>query len=52
MKVALCLSGYFSSQKDKSSHGKDGFEHIKANILSKADVDVYMHCWNDDKKMK
>jgi len=50
MKVALCLSGYFSSQKDKSSLGKDGFEHIKANILSKADVDVYMHCWNDDKK--
>ncbi|OUU26653.1 MAG: hypothetical protein CBB97_07505 [Candidatus Endolissoclinum sp. TMED37] len=50
MKVALCLSGYFSSQKDKSSHGKDGFEHIKKNILSKADVDVFMHCWNQDQK--
>ena len=50
MKVALCLSGYFSSQKDKSSLGKDGFEYIKKHILTKADVDVYMHCWDFELK--
>jgi len=50
MKVALCLSGYFSSKKDKSSNGFDGFDHIKKNILDKADVDVFIHSWDLENK--
>lgn len=50
MKVALCLSGYFSSKKDKSSNGFDGFKHIKRHILDKANVDVFIHSWDIENK--
>ena len=49
MKVALCLSGYFSSLKDTSSKGEDGYRYIKKYILSKREeghqVDVFFHNW-------
>lgn len=47
MKIALCLSGYFNSSKDKSSLGKDGFKYIKKNILDcDCDCDVFIHSWD------
>lgn len=45
MKVALCLHGYFDSNMDPNSKGLDGYNHIKKNILDKANVDVYIHNW-------
>lgn len=45
-KIALCLSGYFNSQKATNSFGEDGFEHIKKHILDGNDVDVYIHSWD------
>lgn len=48
MKVALCLHGYFDSKMDVTSKGSDGYNHIKKNILDKADVDVIMHSWDID----
>ena len=47
-KVALCLHGYFNSKTDGSSLGEDGFEHLKKNVLSRADVDVYIHSWEPE----
>ena len=46
MKIALSLSGYLNSTRDKSSHGIDGFDHIKNKILDNNDVDVYIHSWD------
>ena len=48
MKVALCLHGYFDSKMDVTSKGSDGYQHIKKNILDKADVDVHIHSWDID----
>lgn len=48
MKIALCISGYFNSSRDKSSLGIDGFEHIKKHILNNRDVDIYIHSWDTD----
>lgn len=49
MKIALCLSGYFSSLKDLQSRGQDGYAYIYKHILSKRDegheVDVFFHNW-------
>jgi len=45
-KIALCLSGYFNSSRDKSSLGIDGYDHIHRQILSRGDVDVYIHSWD------
>ena len=49
MKIALCLSGYFSSLKDLQSRGQDGYEYIKKHILSHREkgheVDVFFHNW-------
>jgi hypothetical protein len=50
MKIALCLHGLFNSTTDSTSNGVDGFEYIKENILSKGDVDIYIHSWELDKK--
>jgi hypothetical protein len=50
MKVALCLHGLFDSITDENSKGIDGYQHIKKNILDKADVDVFIHSWEPDKK--
>jgi hypothetical protein len=52
VKIALCISGFFNSKRDKSSLGANGFKHIEKHILSKGDVDVYVHSWdveNSDK---
>jgi hypothetical protein len=47
MKIALCLSGYFNSSKDKNSLGVDGFKYIKKNILNLGyDCDVFIHSWD------
>ena len=48
MRVALCLHGYFDSRMDHTSKGSDGYNHIKKNILDKADVDVYIHNWQPE----
>jgi hypothetical protein len=48
MKIALCLSGYFNSLTDSTSKGVDGFEHIRKHILSKGDIDVFIHTWDID----
>jgi len=50
MKIALCLHGLFDSGYDSSSNGLDGHEHIKKHILSKGDVDVFIHSWEVDKQ--
>jgi hypothetical protein len=50
MKIALCLHGLFNSSHDKNSTGFDGYEHIKKHILSKGDVDVFVHSWETDKE--
>jgi len=50
MKIALCLHGLFNSTTDSTSNGIDGFEYIKENILTKGEVDVYIHSWELDKK--
>jgi hypothetical protein len=50
MKIALCLHGLFNSATDKTSFGIDGFNHIKTHILSKGDVDVFIHSWEVDKQ--
>ena len=49
MKIALCLHGLFDSTQDSSSNGLDGHAHIKKHILSKGDVDVFIHSWEIDK---
>ena len=49
MKIALCLHGLFDSTQDLSSNGLEGHEHIKKHILSKGDVDVFIHSWEIDK---
>jgi hypothetical protein len=50
MKIALCLHGLFNSATDDTSLGIDGYEYIKKHILSKGDVDVFVHSWELDKK--
>jgi hypothetical protein len=49
MKIALCLHGLFNSNHDSTSSGFGGFEHIQKHILSKGDVDVFVHSWEVDK---
>lgn len=46
MKIALCLHGYFDSLTDKTSLGEDGYNHIKKHILSRGDVDIFIHSWD------
>ena len=48
MKVVLCLHGYFDSRMDPTSKGSDEYNHIKKNILDKANVDVYIHNWQPE----
>jgi hypothetical protein len=50
MKIALCLHGLFNSATDDTSLGIDGYEYIKKHILSKGDVDVFVHSWEEDKR--
>lgn len=52
MRIALCLHGLFNSLTDQASNGLDGFEYIKKNILSKGDIDVYIHSWDVNQKEK
>jgi hypothetical protein len=49
MKIALCLHGLFDSTQDSTSNGLDGHEHIKKHILSKGNVDVFIHSWEVEK---
>lgn len=50
MKVALCLHGLFSSTQDSTSNGYDGWEYIKEHILDVADVDVFIHSWEQERQ--
>lgn len=55
MKIALCLCGYFDTISIKGidgakGTGKKGYEFLKEKILSKYDVDCYLHCWQPDYK--
>ncbi len=50
MKIALCLHGLFNSTTDQSSNGLDGYEYINKHILSKGNVDVYIHSWEEEMK--
>jgi len=54
IKVALCLAGYFNSQRDKKSLGTDGFNYIKRNILDRPnlDVDIFIHSWDMDRRLQ
>lgn len=52
MKIALCLHGYFNSQRDKNSLGDDGFHHIKKHILNNNNVDIYIHSWDIENEEK
>lgn len=49
-RIALCLHGLFDSVKDKSSKGLDGFDYIQRHILSKGNVDVFVHSWSLNEK--
>jgi len=50
MRIALCLHGLFDSVQDTSSTGLDGFDYIRRSILSKGDVDVFVHSWSVGKR--
>lgn len=50
MNIALCLHGLFSSTHDHSSNGFDGYEYIKKHILSKGNVDVFVHSWEIEQR--
>lgn len=52
MKVAICISGYFNSSRDKTSKGKDGFKHLKKHVLNKVDADVYIHSWDIENRSR
>lgn len=43
MKIALCISGQLRSVAK-------GFEYINRNLISVADVDVFLNFWNTDKE--
>ena len=43
MKVAVCLSGML---RDFEKY----FENFKQNILEQADVDLFVHAWNFDRR--
>lgn len=54
MKVALCLFGVVGGHKGKAHTGSSfdvlnkGFECYEKNILSKYDVDVFVHSWTTE----
>lgn len=45
MRIALCLHGYFANAGG-SEASRNGFEYIKSKLLSKYDVDVFIHSWD------
>ena len=54
-KIALCLSGKIGNTLGKSgNHNSEyrvllkGFEHYERHILNKNDVDVFIHCWDQE----
>ena len=50
MKIALCLHGLFDSVTDKTSSGLAGKDYIQKHILSRGEVDVYIHSWEMEKR--
>ena len=56
MKIALCLFGVVGGHKGKAHSGSSldvlskGFECYEKNILSKYDVDVFIHSWTTEMK--
>tara|TARA_R110000824_G_scaffold8429_13_gene38275 strand:+ start:14178 stop:15005 length:828 start_codon:yes stop_codon:yes gene_type:complete len=51
MKTALCLYGYFNNGVNPNS-GNLGFDYINRTIISKGDVDVYIHSWDVENENK
>ena len=51
-KTAVCISGYFNSQKDLTSKGVDGYDHLDKHVFSKVDTDVYIHSWDLENKQQ
>jgi len=54
-KIALCLSGKIGNTLGKSGNHnseyrvlKKGFEHYERHIMNKNDVDVFIHCWDQE----
>jgi len=59
MKAALCISGKVGNVLGKSGyHNSDprvlvkGYEHYKRHIIDKNDVDVFIHCWDQELEAK
>jgi hypothetical protein len=51
-RTAVCISGYFNSQKDLTSKGVDGYKHLEEHVFSKVDTDVYIHSWDLENKQQ
>lgn len=51
MKIALCLSGYFGKTSN-TSDAIAGYSYIKKKLLSKYDVDVFIHSWDLSKEQE
>lgn len=54
-RIALCLSGKIGNTLGKSgNHNSEykvlqkGFEHYERHVLNKNDVDVFIHCWDQE----
>ena len=45
MKIALCISGYYSNKLDINS-GDKGYKYIKNNIIKNNDIDIFIHSWD------
>lgn len=48
-KIALSLHGYFNNKADPDS-GNNGFKYLCETLLSKYEVDVFIHSWDTDKR--
>ena len=51
MRAALCLSGYFSNSKGIND-GLAGYSYMDRKLLSKHNVDVFIHSWDLENKEK
>lgn len=49
MRIALALHGYFNNRADPSS-GENGYKYLTDILLSKYDVDVFIHSWDTPNK--
>lgn len=53
MKIALCLSGYFGTiSTNDMSTAFGGHDHLTAKVLNNENVDVFIHNWQPELKIK